>query len=231
MSYILDALKRAEAERGRGQVPGLHSQSPSALATPSGEWSPRHRALTVATGLGALLVVAGLSAWWWMDGRAPAPSPDNTLPVPAAAPTPQERPTTPPVVAEAPAATAAPVLPILAPVPQPAPVAVREPAASGARPASTGEPPAAPQADAKAATPAKGEVRSFAALPPEVRAQLPQVNVSGSTYSSNPVHRMLIVNGQVLQEGAEIAPGLQLETIGPRSAVLNHRGMRYSIGY
>ena len=26
MSYILDALKRAEAERERGAVPGLHSQ-------------------------------------------------------------------------------------------------------------------------------------------------------------------------------------------------------------
>ena len=27
MSYILDALRRAEAERGRGGVPGLHSQA------------------------------------------------------------------------------------------------------------------------------------------------------------------------------------------------------------
>ena len=27
MSYILDSLRRAEAERGRGGVPGLHSQA------------------------------------------------------------------------------------------------------------------------------------------------------------------------------------------------------------
>lgn len=26
MSYILDALKRAESDRGRGSVPGLHTQ-------------------------------------------------------------------------------------------------------------------------------------------------------------------------------------------------------------
>jgi general secretion pathway protein B len=74
-------------------------------------------------------------------------------------------------------------------------------------------------------------VRSFAELPAEARSQLPVVNVSGSTYSQNPSHRMLIANGKVVQEGQEIAPGLVLETIGPRSAVLNHRGMRYSIGY
>jgi general secretion pathway protein B len=57
------------------------------------------------------------------------------------------------------------------------------------------------------------------------------VNVSGSTYSKNPALRMLIVNGKVLQEGQEISPGFKLETIGQRSAVLNHNGLRYSIGY
>ena len=40
-----------------------------------------------------------------------------------------------------------------------------------------------------------------------------------------------IINGKVIQEGQEIAPGFKLETIGQRSAVLNHQGLRYSIGY
>jgi general secretion pathway protein B len=74
-------------------------------------------------------------------------------------------------------------------------------------------------------------VPSFAELSPQDRAHLPVVAVSGSTYSQNPTHRTLIANGAVVQEGQEIAPGLVLETIGPRSAVLNHQGMRYSIGY
>ena len=34
MSYILDALKRAESERSRGAVPGVHAQ-PQTAATPS----------------------------------------------------------------------------------------------------------------------------------------------------------------------------------------------------
>ena len=64
-------------------------------------------------------------------------------------------------------------------------------------------------------------------LPP----QLPAVNVGGSSYSKDPALRMLIVNGKVVPEGGEIAPGLTVETIEPRSAVLNHQGLRYRIGF
>jgi general secretion pathway protein B len=74
-------------------------------------------------------------------------------------------------------------------------------------------------------------VLGFAELSPEARARLPAVNVSGSTYSKDPALRMLIVNGKVVQEGGEIGPGLTLETIEQRSAVLNHQGLRYRIGY
>ncbi len=38
-------------------------------------------------------------------------------------------------------------------------------------------------------------------LPDSVRAQFPALQVSGVTYSSNPLYRMAIVNGQVLHEG------------------------------
>jgi general secretion pathway protein B len=89
----------------------------------------------------------------------------------------------------------------------------------------------ASEAPAATATATASPVRSFAELAPDVRARLPAVNVSGSTYSQNPAHRMLIVNGKVVQEGGEISPGLKLETIEQRSAVLNHQGMRYRIGY
>ncbi len=126
------------------------------------------------------------------------------------------------------------MLPILAP-PRPAPAAPKAPAADSAppvqaptaAPAGNGATATAPPA-AQAAAPA---IPSFGQLSAEARAQLPAVNVSGSTYSQNPALRMLIANGKVVQEGQDIAPGLRLETIGPRSAVLNHQGLRYSIGY
>src|SRR5262245_25453192 len=36
MSYILDALRRADAERERGAVPGIHAQPVPAIASESG---------------------------------------------------------------------------------------------------------------------------------------------------------------------------------------------------
>lgn len=60
---------------------------------------------------------------------------------------------------------------------------------------------------------------------------MPSVQVSGVTYSENRSHRMLIANGKVVHEGQEIEPGLTVEVIAPRSAVLNHRGSRYNINY
>jgi general secretion pathway protein B len=42
---------------------------------------------------------------------------------------------------------------------------------------------------------------------------------------------MLIVGGQVVNEGAELAPGLVLEQIRAKTAVLRFRGWRYAVPY
>lgn len=73
MSYILDALKRADAERERGAVPGLHAQ-PAAMALPeepaSGPLPPW------AWGVGGLVTaLLGVLAWSvWHGDEAPAAS-------------------------------------------------------------------------------------------------------------------------------------------------------------
>ena len=224
MSYILDALKRADAERERGHVPGLHTRTTpelDATATKAGGFARRAQliALGVLLGMGAVF-------WWWMQAASPdvqtlpaasaVPAPAVPVPVatvsPAPSPAPAESIQPPAPVGgsrNVASETAPPVLPILSPPPPPAPAKV------------TASPPAVPDA----------VTQSFAELSPEARARLPAVNISGSTYSKNPALRMLIANGKVVQEGGEIAPGLTLETIEQRSAVLNHQGLRYRIGY
>ncbi len=73
MSLILDALRKADAERERGSVPSLHSQpvvSPSAGESPKPKVRPNW--LWIAIGVALGLVAA---ATWVMIGRnAPAPS-------------------------------------------------------------------------------------------------------------------------------------------------------------
>jgi general secretion pathway protein B len=60
---------------------------------------------------------------------------------------------------------------------------------------------------------------------------LPRLVISAGVYSDNPAQRLLIVNGQAVAEGAEPAPGVLLEQIRPRTAVLKYRGYRYSMVY
>lgn len=68
-------------------------------------------------------------------------------------------------------------------------------------------------------------------LPADVQRDLPKLAISGGVYSDNPAQRMLIVNGQVVGEGAEPAPGVVLEQIRSKTAVLKFRGYRYGVPY
>ena len=68
-------------------------------------------------------------------------------------------------------------------------------------------------------------------LPEDVRAGLPALTVGGAMYSQTAANRMLIINGQVVREGDTLAPGLVLEQIKLKSAVLRVKGLRYGISY
>ena len=57
MSYILDALRRADAERSRGAVPGLHAQNVPADGEPGAR---SYTPLIWAAGAAGVLVVAGV---------------------------------------------------------------------------------------------------------------------------------------------------------------------------
>lgn len=92
MSYILDALRRAEAERERGHVPGLHSLGLPAGGVPPlpvagrGGWPPASWAVG-ALGLALAVLGAALGAWWVSGSTgtgAPATLARSQGPVPAA---------------------------------------------------------------------------------------------------------------------------------------------------
>ncbi|QIM51895.1 general secretion pathway protein GspB [Hydrogenophaga crocea] len=244
MSYILDALRRADAERERGRVPGLHTQVPPTRtgdAARSGAGRGARRPWRLALLLIALFALLAVAAGWWfgrgsapVTAQAPAPAP---APAPAVATAPP--PPAPPVSPAPPAlpAPVQPVQPILAPPPPPPPspppparAAAPAPAPSSAV-ASTPAPAPAAKPAAAGPAPADEALPRVADLPEPARAGLPALKVSGATYASNPALRMLIVDGKVLQEGQDIAPGLKLETIGPRAAVINHQGQRLRLTY
>lgn len=176
MSYILDALRRAEAERGRGAVPGLHTQAVVPGAVPVAGRPAISPALVAA----AVVAVAGVAAagtWWAMQRPAPA-----AAVVVAAAPAPAA-PAAPavPAVPVAPAAPIAPAAPAaVAPVPpvpaqaapqrpEPRPVEKREAPSPREKPAAA---PLAPRA-----IPAEPPPRARAAEPTRAPAVLAPVPV------------------------------------------------------
>jgi len=203
MSYILDALRRAEAdrERERGQVPGLHTQplSDSGTAPAAGprRWLPWAG--------GGLLLLAGIGAGSWWAGGPPEAAP----PAPRPAPAPMQTAANAPL--PQPAASGSPYLP---PAPPPGAMVAAMPA-----PVPVAPPASVPVAEAP--------IPRLSDLPESTRRALPQLAIGGSVYSDDPASRMVIVNGEVLREGARLGADLVLEQIGPRELLLRFRGQRY----
>lgn len=219
MSLILDALRRADAQRERDPRRGIHAQS-TPLADDDDEQvrfidhvSPARQLLPWAAGV--VLVLAALVGW-----REVRQDPETSAQVRAQAHS------LPPLPAGTGPRAASGGLPATSIQPEPAPLApalpaapVRAPAASAASAAS-----AAPAATASAVPAARPVSRS---LPSAVSA----LAISGSVYADSPQQRLLIVNGQVHGEGAEPVPGVRVEQIRPNAAVLRHRGQRYEVGF
>lgn len=249
MSYILDALRRADAERQRGGVPDLHAQ-PAASATPGHAGASTEgsglggRGVLVAGSVG-LVVLAGAAAWWLGRGSLSEPVSPPQAPAPLAAlPSPgapglQTAPVTAP--ATGPAAPASPTraadLPTAAPAVLPpstaAPLAVGPaPAlatASPMAPAPAAAPLRAAAVASAAAASAPDPVVRLVALPEAIRNTLPTLSWSGGVYADQPAQRLVVVNGQVAREGDELAPGLRLEQIRPKTVVVRWRGQRIEL--
>lgn len=75
------------------------------------------------------------------------------------------------------------------------------------------------------------KVVSMQELPDDIRRELPQLTVGGAMHSDVASNRMLVLNGGVFREGDQPAPGVVLEEIRLKSAVLRYKGHRYSINY
>lgn len=121
------------------------------------------------------------------------------------------------------------------------PPAVRTPQAPAPTPPMTQVPappaPVAAPAQRPMAVPSTGAVSApVAALPPTppvagLPPDAPKLVLSGGVFSNNPAQRMLIVNGQVFNEGSEVGPGVVLEEVKAKTVVLRFRGARYTVGY
>lgn len=253
MSYILDALRRADAERKSGKVPDIHTQPMPQRARPRSKSALTAMGLWVLVGLVTLATLA--AAWLWRlpssdlapDVRVSAASPQAATTAPAPSPSPATLPSSQTVpsrvdapAANAPVAAVAPArpsppptqppadavrrslpTPLATPVPMPVPLpterresaVTRTPSPAVTRPAAADEPRAMTRAE----------------LPPDVQRQLPTLAMSGSVYSPQAQNRMVIVDGRLVFEGEQVAVGLVVERIQPKSVVMRFQNHRFTV--
>jgi len=257
MSYILEALKKAQAERQLGNAPTIHAPAPSYAAPRAGQGVQRRY---LALGAGLVVVAAAVALLWpRLAGEPPvrlaaATSPviapviaPVTAPATAAAAAPVTASVTAPVTAPATAPVAVPastpaVQPAPAPVVQAAPAPVADPRPVRAKPAPAPVVPTAPASTPpREATPAAAIVtaqpggdeplRTLQQLPDALQREIPKLAFGGYIYSPTPGESLLLVDKMLRREGEEVAPGLVLERLTPKAAVMNYRGTRYRAPY
>ena len=227
MSYILEALKKSQAERQLGELPSIHAPQVQ-LHDGAASASARRTPVWLALGGVTVAVVAAMLLWqpWQADAAAPAAAPvvpavlAQAAPVPVAAPPAAPAPTPVPVVAPSapPAATAAPVH-HARPVAEP----------KQETPGQAAPPPVAAPVPAAPAT--EETVPGMRDLPEPIQRQIPAIAIGGYIYSKNPADRLLLIDKVLRHEGEELAPGLVLEKLQPKAAIFSFKGYRYRVPY
>jgi general secretion pathway protein B len=223
MSYILEALKKAQAERQLGSAPTLHAVPVGAAPhyAAGARRPPAWIALAVVA-LAVVLAVLALLAW---RAQTPGARPAAPLTVVAAHAPPK------PISPTAPLAVVPPSSPVavLVPAPAPAPAPAPKPIVARALPPAPGQV-AAPVAP-PAAEPEDEKLLSLRELPEAIQRTVPPLTFGGYMYSKNPADRLLLIDKSLRHEGEEVAPGLVLEKLLPKAAVMNYKGYRYRVPY
>jgi len=229
MSYILDALKKADQERTLGDVPDLEAA----------HWGERRRkrsyrwvwvlgALLLINGA-LLVILLGRNDTTVADADGVPGQPESTPPtaVPrekVVTPTPREipRPREPVFVPPTPPAKRPATKVWQEPV-APAETAVNQPQPAAARPAPVFVPPPAP---APAPVQASG-VPEWNDLSLEFRSGFTLPHLDVHVYSDNPGRRFILVDLQKFREGDTLGSGAVLEEILPGSIQLFYQGTRF----
>lgn len=258
MSYILDALRKSEAERRQAE-PAMPVLEPRTLEPPRREIGT---ALTVLAAAAAGTVLVG--AWWVFSANLEprlAPVPAVVAPAEPAAPpasdanapsdTAQARP--PEQVAEKTAQPGAEPTPAMARAePQPAPELRPSPfavppargstrdlaeearvdpprARASVAPARQARAPSLPEAAKPAPAPEPAPVKFLYAMPDEFRRGLPPLAVTIHVYAPRPADRILYINNRQYRVGDQVGQGIRLEQIVEDGAVLSYHGKRFKL--
>lgn len=225
MSYILEALKKAEADRHAAAAAA--PPVPPSFARGEGFGASTAGRPWLWAVVPALAIPIAATAWLLMRDDEPRARPVVAMApqaAPAATPAAPPKPVTPAPSSPAPAKKErAPEIREDAPQKSTKPKDKPAKKTEEKKPAKNHPPAAAPAAEPTA--PAQRD------LPAHIQQALPPLTIGGYIYSSNRLDRSVLINKRLLHEGDEVAPGLWLEKLTPTGMVLNFKGHRYRRSY
>jgi general secretion pathway protein B len=220
MSFILDALKKSEAERQRQAGPALLEM----------RVVPPRRGLPLwAVGLGLLLLV-NLGVLAWLSLR-----PGSAATANSAATAPAAAPLAGPAVPAASAPAPAPVTPTpLAPMPVAPDTPATAAAARGTPPVRAGadEPEENPADNAPAVAPPRGAARTSKSLQnyAALSSTLPALRLDLHAWAEVPAERYALINMHRVREGDMLPEGARVQQITRDGVVLDYRGTEFLLG-
>ena len=232
MSYILDALLKADQERQRHSTPTVHSihAAQSIQPTPG---KPRWRYLLLILLLGSGIAAAGmLFGWNALATIRPATpqaadssvAPGSNTPLPAEA-----------KVVYLPPSDTLPLSrqsdPELAPAPAaPVPSRKENRVAAASKPAAQTTAAPVPAADATVSR-IDNRVFNLRELPEALQKEIgDSVVISGFSSSAEDSERLVIINDRVRRAGDDVVAGMTLESIQADGVILNYKGYRFRSG-
>ena len=219
MSYILDALRKSEQERGHGAAPSVQTLHTSGISYHSSKthlW-PYLLLAAIVINLGALMyfIVADDDA---EPGVPPLAQHANNGNHPA-----RLAPTSIDLVMNDMPASGSPRQAVAVVAEDTIYKPVTMPAVS--TPVVEAPPPAV-------VTPVSFNTQQSPIverdeLPAEIQQHIPIMEFSAHVYSSNPMHRSIVINGRFMEEGDQLASDLMLSEITPKGAIFDFQGQLF----
>lgn len=218
MSYILDALKKSEQERGHGSAPNVQTLHSSSLNYRSSKTHVWPYVLLAAVLLNLAVLFYFMLAKPDADSVARLPQPEQSETVTAVTPA-----STQSADRFSLATAAEPVQQADDTVYKP----ISLPADRGRSPQSAAI--TLPAENASLAQ-TRGTIPERDELPVNIQQYIPMMEFSAHVYSSNPLQRSIVINGRFLEEGDYLASDLFLSEITPEGAIFDFQGQLFHQG-
>jgi general secretion pathway protein B len=240
MSYILDALKKSEQERGHGNIPSVQTVHTSSL-----NYSNKKSYWPYILITAVILNLAAIILYFYLDKEksdikiqqdSPVSDQLNTQ-APTETRTPVSLRTANDIGQQTDIISAKTDTPVQEQDPGHEAIAeesIETVSTSSDKRSNTDIPAAYEQPVINESSPSQSEssmIIDFYDLPQSIKMQIPEITVSAHVYSDNPLQRSIVINNNFMEEGERVLDDLVLKEITKSGAIMDFQGtlFRYEI--